>query len=63
MDIKPNLAAHLMKLSGAIQIQLNDIVVKGLNGSNVNEKEFRQLKGYMDRLSHEIKYLSGLVTR
>lgn len=63
MNMTNNTAAHLMRLSGAIQMHLNNIVVKSLNGSPVDEKEFRQLKGYMDRLSHEVKFLGGLVAR
>ena len=47
----------LLKLSCAIQYNINELVLDRLNDVVISQKELLQLEGLIGRLKHEIKVL------
>ena len=48
----------LIRLSCAVQCQLNELVLKALNGSEINENDRRQLRTKLDRLNHVVNEIA-----
>jgi len=48
----------LIRLSCAVQGQLNELVLKALNGSEINENDRRQLRTKLDRLNHVVNEIA-----
>ncbi|HNX28695.1 MAG TPA: hypothetical protein PKN87_04705 [Syntrophomonadaceae bacterium] len=48
----------LIRLSCAVQSQLNDLVLKALNGSEISENDQRQLRVKLDRLNHVVSEIA-----
>ena len=48
----------LIRLSCAVQGQLNELVLKALNGSEINENDCRRLRTKLDRLNHVVNEIA-----
>ena len=48
----------LIRLSCAVQGQLNELVLKALNGSEINENDCRRLRTKLDRLNYVVNEIA-----
>jgi len=54
MPLSSNHALAIIKLTCAVQENINSLIVKGVNGSEIHDKDVNLALGYINRLKHEI---------